>query len=767
MEVLKLDNLSKYYTSQSSVTVGLTGINLSFSTGEFVAITGESGSGKSTLAHVLGGIIPYESGEMYVYGKPTSHYDAKDWESYRRDYIGFISQSYGILPGNTALENVESALILGGASRSEAREKALAILDEVELGELAKRRAGKMSSGQKQRLSIARALAKPSKILIADEPTGNLDRENSEKVIKLLKSASKDRLVILITHDFDEARDYVTRRVALADGNVVTDAELSQADKSESAVAPNIQRGKSSHSAYVTSLTLRSRPIFSAIMCLLLAFTAFITFVFIGTFTVALDDTPTRIYDNSAFRNGDKTRIVVMRQDHAPLSSSDYQSILSVKHTDRVDSRGYVNDVNYYYRPNVDYYLRYVTVNGPNYHSVTNPYDYYINEMVNFYEKNLFVHTVPVTDTPMLSAGRMPKGFYEVLSADPDYKVGDKLTVYFRHNNNWNISRYMEFVFTVTGESQNGEGLYFSDTFAAMLSASFDHKKQNSSNTGLKDVAVPYSPDSFIITQYLNEEGKIVEADIDDQPTLPEFEERDFWCIEDPTGKIKPGRNAQILMGGDDVKLLTCKAIIKYEYPITVVHESIFNAVTDFTSSDQVSLYIDDYAYSDRVISALEEKGYIALSPYKLGSTNVKADLENDRQMTLRLCSAAIVLILVLQIILLRAMFSSLNDSFRLMSNIGLLSKGAKGAVATLLAIYTLLGELIGGAVILITNAAGVQRVADIFKYLDGGTLALLFCVHLISVALAAPFVIQGMMKAVFVKAKRFDDIDIEDKEDE
>ena len=111
MIALKLTNLSKYYTSQNAVVLGLADVNLSFSVGEFVAVTGENGSGKSTLANVIGGMLPYESGELYVMGKPTSHYDAADWERYRRDLISFISQDYGILPGNTVFENVESALV--------------------------------------------------------------------------------------------------------------------------------------------------------------------------------------------------------------------------------------------------------------------------------------------------------------------------------------------------------------------------------------------------------------------------------------------------------------------------------------------------------------------------------------------------------------------------------------------------------------------------------------------------------------------------------
>ena len=132
MELLRLENLSKYYTSQSSVVMGLTNINLSFSAGEFVAVTGESGSGKSTLAHVLGGILPYESGELYVEGKPTSHYDDSDRENYRKDKIGFISQSYGILEGNTVLENIESALLFYGMNKEDSHTRALEVLQDAE-----------------------------------------------------------------------------------------------------------------------------------------------------------------------------------------------------------------------------------------------------------------------------------------------------------------------------------------------------------------------------------------------------------------------------------------------------------------------------------------------------------------------------------------------------------------------------------------------------------------------------------------------------------
>ena len=343
--LLTLQNVYKYYTGNQSVVMGLNHVDLTFYQGEFVAVTGESGSGKSTLAQVICGVLPYESGEMLLAGKPTSHYDSADWERYRREKISYISQNYGILPGSTVLSNVTSALRIAGLPQEAAEEKARELLEMVELWDLKNRRAGKLSSGQKQRLSIARALAKPAPILVADEPTGNLDPENSAKVIQLLSQAAKERLVILITHDFQEAKAYATRRIQLQDGQVTADAPVQPAQNCpETAVIP---RKTSNLSLFTARLQMAGRWVWSSLVLLFFTLTAFGVFAFLGTLIVNLDDTPTRIYDKSAFVNGDKTRIVVQRSDLGAMTEADWSAILGVKHAVALERGGYVTDINY------------------------------------------------------------------------------------------------------------------------------------------------------------------------------------------------------------------------------------------------------------------------------------------------------------------------------------------------------------------------------------------------------------------------------------
>lgn len=222
MAFLELKNIGKIYSSSGSVAVGIRGVNLAFDRGEFVAVTGASGSGKSTLLNVISGMDTYEEGELFIDGSPTSHYLQPDWETYREKYISFIFQDYNIIESFTVLQNVELAL-LHIADKKQRRARAVELLTRVGMGDCLDRRGSKLSGGQKQRAVIARALAKDSPVILADEPTGNLDSKTSEAIIELLREVAGDKLVIVVTHSFEQVEHCATRHIRIFDGAVSFD----------------------------------------------------------------------------------------------------------------------------------------------------------------------------------------------------------------------------------------------------------------------------------------------------------------------------------------------------------------------------------------------------------------------------------------------------------------------------------------------------------------------------------------------------------------
>ena len=222
MAFLTLQGIGKIYVSEGNVAVGIRGVDLSFERGEFVAVTGRSGSGKSTLLNVISGMDTYEEGELTIEGKPTSHYRQSDWEVYREKYISFVFQDYNIIDSYTVLENVELAL-MHLPDRRERRRRAIELIERVGLKAHLRHKGSKLSGGQKQRTVIARALAKDSPIILADEPTGNLDAETSREIISLLREVSRDKLLIVVTHNFEQVEEYATRHIRIFDGAVESD----------------------------------------------------------------------------------------------------------------------------------------------------------------------------------------------------------------------------------------------------------------------------------------------------------------------------------------------------------------------------------------------------------------------------------------------------------------------------------------------------------------------------------------------------------------
>ena len=223
--MLQLEHIRKAYTTDSFTQVALDDVSLAFRDNEFVAILGPSGSGKTTLLNILGGLDHADSGDIVINDISTRDYGDKDWDTYRNHRVGFIFQSYNLIPHQTVLSNVELALTLAGVGRAERKERALAALDEVGLSEHAHKRPAQLSGGQMQRVAIARALVNNPDIVLADEPTGALDTDTGVQVMEILKGVARDRLVVMVTHNPDLAKEYATRIVSVKDGAIVGDTD--------------------------------------------------------------------------------------------------------------------------------------------------------------------------------------------------------------------------------------------------------------------------------------------------------------------------------------------------------------------------------------------------------------------------------------------------------------------------------------------------------------------------------------------------------------
>lgn len=224
--MIELKKASKFYSNKDTVSTGFSRVDLMLDIGEFVAITGESGSGKSTLLNVISGLDTYEEGEMYVAGQDTSAFQVEDYEAYRKKYIGNIFQDFNLVNSYTVYQNIELVMLISGKRKNECKGKIEELIDLVGLSEFKNAKVSKLSGGQKQRVAIARALAKDAPIIVADEPTGNLDSKSADLVIKTLKKVSRSKLVIIVTHNYEQVEEYITRKITMHDGKIIEDRKL-------------------------------------------------------------------------------------------------------------------------------------------------------------------------------------------------------------------------------------------------------------------------------------------------------------------------------------------------------------------------------------------------------------------------------------------------------------------------------------------------------------------------------------------------------------
>ena len=355
--MLKLKNVSKFYYNKGVIASGFNKVSIEFDLQEFVAIVGESGSGKSTLLNVISGLDSYEEGEMYINGEETSHYRESDFEEYRKKYVSNIFQNFNLVNSYTVYQNIELVMLLNGYKRKEVKKKVLDIIDKVGLTKYKNAKTAKLSGGQKQRVAIARALARETPIIVCDEPTGNLDSKSAKSIIKLLKDISQDKLVIIVTHNFEQVEDVATRIVRMHDGKIVSDKKVKETPKEE-----KIEVAECKNIGLYNIIRLGLRNAFNIIPKFVLLF---IVFLFITTSLLTVYGSLKKSeYEegkngiNYYFNDTSDTRIVIKKNDKSAISSEDFDNISKLDHVSNIAKNDILIDSSLWFQSNSgDFYL--------------------------------------------------------------------------------------------------------------------------------------------------------------------------------------------------------------------------------------------------------------------------------------------------------------------------------------------------------------------------------------------------------------------------
>lgn len=690
---IKLQNISKYYYSETAVTQALQGINLEFRMGEFVAITGESGSGKSTLLRIISGMDTFDDGELYVDGQPTFQYDEDDWEEYRRTKIGFVFQDYSLIGHYTAKENIVSALLIMGVPEKEAGDKAIHYLERVGLSAQRDQRASKLSSGQKQRLSIARALAKDTDIIVADEPTGNLDSETGAQIVKLLRDLSQDHLVIMVTHNYEQVEKYVTRKVRLHDGSLILDVSENMDTEQKSEMSENVDNnektsaGKKSESneerlrdhtigrIFMRMNAVRQPEKIALFMGFFLA-AAIVSFLFIGQLLMNADDIYTKEYSATSFARKDDKRISLRRKDQKFMTKKDIDRLTKMKHVVSVDQYDIVNDINYYFEEGKDYRQEY----GYNRMSTSDEGWMYDSQNVEYVKKDQYMRSSSCLKKSDLAKGSLPKKIDEVVLYDRGkYKVGDTITFFYTSDVLWSSTEnYIQRKMKVSGLLKNKDKqVYFSPEICTML---------QSTVTGGK-VFYEYAYNQKL-GKYQGQAtlwpivGDIVKKD-NELCVSGEYEAAVYRAEDNDLTLLGQSGLLHIDQYDKDMKTKDVKQIENVETGEKIngcganfaeVSQNIY-AKYYRTNSRQASVYITSYAKMDHVLKALDKAGYEAVSTLRFGADKYDSDLVQERLRTIGIAVAILLVMMAAEILILRSIFKIQIKDQKILKFMGMSTK--------------------------------------------------------------------------------------------
>jgi len=712
--MLKLENVSKIYYTNGIVATGISKVNLELNIGEFVVITGESGSGKSTLLNVISGIDSYEEGEMYINGKETSHYTEKDFEEYRKKYIANIFQSFNLINSYTVYQNVELVLLLNGYKRKQIKKKVLDIIDKVGLTKFKNTKVSKLSGGQKQRVAIARAIVKDTPIIVADEPTGNLDTKSAYEIIELLKNVAKDKLVVIVTHNIEQVEKYATRIIKMHDGRMIQNTEIKNINEDSKITQAS---GKNITIPNQYRLGIRNTfNIFSKFILLFIVFT-FMSVAFLAeysAFKLVEHSTEESSGYSANLRDISKERILINKQNREPFTEDDYSKIKQLSNIDYIVE----DDISL----DTEFILRNDTLNTYG----------YIKDINNF-KGNLDIGRMPENDDEIiLKANKDDYTITQMLdetlnsefSLQKSYREGDTIKtvkiVGIQYNENNTI---YDRTFYVSNEVKK-------------VVRSYVHNQYSDMKTLLNDKYVQYNietsenvePGTAIVNddlKYQFKNNKIINQNINISVSNIYYEDNIDLTITKTFTK-------------SNLKKLTGYTDYSYYQNAIIINPDDYNSLYD-KPSYQSSVYVKDASIIDQTMSELENLG---LKPKK--ATDFKVEYENESQIVkifkVVVTIFVIIVVFFISYLIISIILKSRNIYYTTLRMLGATSKSTRKILNIELFINSTLSYLmvLTFGYLVKHDIIKIEFIANLIKYITLNECILMYLILFVVTQLIA-----------------------------
>lgn len=708
--LVELKLASKYYKTDTHVVEALRRISLTFERGEFVAVTGESGSGKSTLLRVICGLVPLDDGDLLLHGESCFSCSPEEWNEIRCREIGMIWQDYKLIEHYTVMDNVIMALRIAGIEE-DVQERASEALQRAGLKDYENHKAGQLSSGQKQRLAIARAVAVSAPIILADEPTGNLDHQSSLEILRLLRDVAKDSLVIMVTHDFAEAQEFVSRKVTIRNGQVMDDVKLQETDGSDTQTGDKKQRHKTMDPGkgggqrkaelkdilYFAWKNIRGHKVKTGLILLLMMLVAVISYGSIGEIQMFRDDRLARVTDESIFGEQDRMRLLVKRSDDSPMGKTDLEKIRKLPEVVAADLYGAINEIEY-------------TVSSRDHKG--------------------YMKSTSVLKKQDIKKGSMAEKTGEiVVSRGVGVQKGSTVNISFQCRNYWGRDETLKYSFRVAGicNAQTPQ-VYFSDAFCEMLYLPLA-SKELTMNYGWKDGKYLGSQRMIPFISEVASGAGVAMADSFQVPAsiLYRFDK-----------KLKKvfAETEQLKMGDRKIPVQYIKKTHSSTLFFLGVSEPVFReCYSDYgkEQSGEFSVYIKSYNSTDRVIRSLRDKGYDGVSTYRASKTEYDPDRLQQRISIFEIMGAILGVMFLVQILVHMIFYRIRRPEEFLMQTLGITVDRLLWIEAAELVMELIAVLILGGIVVWLLHYNGEARVMLDYYTVTGAVCVLLYNVVCVS----------------------------------